>query len=129
MDGTEPTDPATVKRALRALADGTAPPVEAHGGSTDRSPNELTEPPTAIVDRAHESLTEIESAAEFVADGGLDKLQAAIAAADRSGQHDLVRAGQRALASVQRYRRAAAGDHFHPGRGTVFRPDSEVTAE
>jgi hypothetical protein len=82
-----------------------------------------------IVDQAHESLTNIESAADFVADGGLDRLRAAIAVADGRGQHDLARAGQRALASVQRYRRAAAGDHFHPGRGTVFRPGSQVPTE
>jgi hypothetical protein len=118
---TAPPREAAVRRALRSLIDGPVPADPAGPVDLSRA--------SAIVAAAHEALAALDSAAAFVADGGLDRLRDAIEAADRAGDRETARAGQRALATVQRYRRAASGDHFHPGRGTVFRPGGEVSAE
>lgn len=131
-------DPIAVKRALRALTAGTAPPVDSDGAQTPASPvrstaraTESPRPsPTAVVSRAHEALADVESTAAFAAGGGLERLRGAVTAAERAGDRAVVRAGQRTLASIQRYRRAAAvGDHFHPGHGTVFSAGGEVQNE
>lgn len=135
--------PGSVKRALRSLADGTAPRGAAH------------EP---IVDAATDALDDVETAAAFVAADGRSRLRRAISLAERRGDDRAAREGRRALSSLDRFRRAAAGtsvsspvgpngsadsirtrpdatgigpasrdgqpsrsDHFRFGRGTVLR--------
>lgn len=131
-------DPVAVKQALRALIAGTAPSVDSDGVSTTESPVLSTAPatenprpsPTTTVDRAHEALENVESTSAFVSGGGLERLRSAVSAAERAGDRATARTGQRTLASIERYRRAAAaGDHFHPGHGTVFRSGGEVETE
>lgn len=135
------TDPIAVKRALRALTAGTAPPRDSDTPSvysdtslvdSDARPlaaDSSRQSPTTVVDRAHEALADVATAAAFVADDGLVQLRGAVTVADRAGDHETARAGQRVLASIERYRRSAAGDHFHLGHGTVFRSDGQVETE
>jgi hypothetical protein len=81
------------------------------------------------VELAHRALADVESAATFVADGGESRLRAAVTTAEQTGDRATARTGQRALATVERYRQAADGDHFHPGRGTIISPGTQPTSE
>lgn len=106
-----------------------APPTP-DSGSRLPAPNECASPePGTVVELAHRALGDVESAATFVADGGDSRLRAAVTTADQTGDRATTRAGQRALATVERYRQAAGGDHFHPGRGTVMSPGCQPTNE
>jgi len=95
-----------VRAALRALAAGDA------GART-------TDDAVSVIDRATETLDDVQSAAAFVADGGLPRLRWAVERADRAGDTAAAARGRDALAAIERCRRAAA-DHFHSGRGTVL---------
>lgn len=96
--------------------------------------------PESVVDRAAAAVDDLEAAAEFVEDVGVDGLERAVETADDPA----VRArGERALAAFRRFRAAAAGDldaagsvegdgaagHFHPGPGTDLRDGAEATTE
>jgi hypothetical protein len=99
-------------------------------GSRPPTPNECASPdPATVVALAHRALADVESAATFVADGGESRLRAAVTTAEQTGDRATARTGQRALATVERYRQAAAGDHFHPGRGTIISPGTQPTSE
>ncbi|MFB6096657.1 MAG: hypothetical protein ABEJ74_04650, partial [Haloferacaceae archaeon] len=97
--------PALVKRALRALADGTAP--RACGADAPSSPTAARIDAAAVVEEATTSLQTLRSAATFVDDGGLDRLREAVAVAEARGDRSLARAGQHLLARVDQYRAAA----------------------
>jgi hypothetical protein len=99
-------DDADVRRALRALVDG--PTVD---------------PASAVAD-ATDARDDVAAAAAFVERGGLARLRAAIETAERNGDRRLARRGRWTLAELERCRRAA-GDHFHPARGTVLGGDQQ----
>lgn len=99
-------------------------------GSRPPIPNGCASPdPGTVVELAHRALGDVTSAATFVADGGHNRLCTAVTTAEQTGDHATTRAGQRALATIERYRRAAGGDHFHPGRGTVMSPGCQPTSK
>ena len=98
-------DPSNVRAALRALATG--------------GPSELgSKRPETVVANAVEAVEDVRAVAAFVADGGPARLRTAVAAAERAGDRKLARDGQRVLALLERYQRAAAGGDRT--RGTVF---------
>jgi hypothetical protein len=88
----------TVKRALRALAAG-------HGfvSSADRG-----DPPACVVSEAEAAVDRLDTAAECLAADGERRLRRAVARAERQDRRDLARRGQRVLATVERFRAAAA---------------------
>jgi len=99
-------DPDGVKASLRRLADA----------------DERT-----VIERAEAATRDLEAAAEFVRQIGVDELEAAVATVE---DPDLAARGERALDRFRRFRRAAAGeldpeDHFRFGRGTDIRRDDE----
>lgn len=98
----ESTDSTAVKRALRALATGeTARQVDPNA-----TPSEWSE----TVRQATTALERLDTAAAFVDEGGLVRLRAAVEGAEQGERHETARRGQRALATVERFRRAAAGE-------------------
>lgn len=84
-------DPATVKRALRALA------------------TDAVEPKDAIIDRAATAVDDIDRTGTFVDRHGIESLERAIEVAERRGDRERTRRGQRALAAFEWFRRAARG--------------------
>lgn len=118
-------DPATVKRALHALAYGN------HAEQTDGRP-----PPRAVISEASEALVTVADAATFCEQHGLARLQHAVRVATDRGDTARAARGREALDTLTAYRRAAAGDggeisengpsarpdvdHFHSGRGTTL---------
>jgi hypothetical protein len=92
-----------VRAALSALA-------------TDR-----VDPAPEVIEEAAAARGDVRAAAAFVAADGTDRLRAAV---DRVDDPALARRGRRALADIERCRRAAA-DHFRSGRGTVLGPDDQ----
>ncbi|WP_193569343.1 MULTISPECIES: hypothetical protein [Halostella] len=97
-------DVPTAKRALAALA---------HGDSARHR---------EVIDRADAAVDDVERAAAFADEVGLDRLRRA---ADEARDPETRRRGRRALAAFERYRRVAGGDQFHRGRGTDLRRDRE----
>jgi hypothetical protein len=100
------TDSEQVKAALAALAEGEA----AEDGKTTASDGEGG--PRAdyrrVIERAVTAIDDIEAAAEFVDAVGLDRLEAAVATAEREVS-GLAEDGREALATFERFRVAAAG--------------------
>ena len=86
-------DPAAVKRALRALATEAAEPAARNG----------------TIDHAAAAVDDVDRAAAFHDRHGTDPLAAAIRAAERRGDRERARRGQRALAAFEWFRRAARG--------------------
>ncbi|WP_123619895.1 hypothetical protein [Halorubrum sp. CSM-61] len=117
-----------VKRALSALATRT---------------DTATRPSVAVIDEADDARSDLRRAAGFVDADGLDRLDEAIAAAERAGDEAAAERGRRARAAFRRFREAAAGgdscggdndragdgssrqppDHFRPAPGTP-KPDT-----
>ncbi|WP_418281271.1 hypothetical protein [Halorubrum sp. DTA98] len=113
-----------VKRALAALATRT---------------DTATRPYVAVIDEADAARDDLHRAAGFVDAVGLDRLAAAVDAADRDGDEAAAERGRDALAEYRRFREAAAGtgavssppsrrlsppgDHFRCAPGTP-KPDT-----
>jgi hypothetical protein len=96
VDGTDrPRTARVVRRALRALADGTAPR------------NRESCAYRSVIDEAVGALDRVTDAASVVGDAG--RLRRAVDAAERRGDEATAARGRRVLADVERYRRAAAG--------------------
>jgi len=95
---------AAVKRALSALANRT---------------DTATRPSVAVIDEADAARTDLRRAAGFVDSGGLDRLDEAIAAAERDGDEADAARGREARAAFRRFREAAAGggDNGDDSRG------------
>ncbi|MFB6155988.1 MAG: hypothetical protein ABEJ22_08835 [Haloferacaceae archaeon] len=92
-------DVATVKRAVRALAED-AP--------------ERRGPPPIVAD-AGTALADVRRAARFVADGGESRLREAVGEAERRGDLETVREGRRALDALSRLRERARSDWDEAG--------------
>ena len=86
-------DPAAVKRALRALATDDVEPDVRDG----------------TIDRAAAAVDDVGRAAAFLDRHGTEPLAEAIASAERRGDRERARRGQRALAAFEWFRRAARG--------------------
>jgi hypothetical protein len=100
-------DTDAVKRALRALATAPAPGRTAPStdvGSVVRSAD------AATIVEATGAIEDVGTAAAFVRDGGLGRLRGAAERAERAGRRNSAREAQRVLATVGRYRRAAANE-------------------
>ena len=91
---------AAVKRALSALASRT---------------DTATRPSVAVIDEADAARADLRRAAGFVDSGGLDRLDEAIAAAERAGDEDAAERGRDARAAFRRFREAADGGARPPG--------------
>jgi len=91
---------AAVKQALSALASRT---------------DTATRPSVAVIDEADAARSDLRRAAGFVDSGGLDRLDEAIAAAERAGDEAAAERGREARAAFRRFREAAA-DSDKPGR-------------
>lgn len=103
------TDPSAVKRELERLA----------------SPDAATDA-QRVVERAEESLADVDAAAEFVAEGGRERLVTVVETAIRNDHRRLATRGRDALAALDRFRRAARGDdHFQSGHGIPFSDGGE----
>jgi len=102
-------DEATVKATLRALAG------EASGEKRDDSIPDSGYRET--IERATTALDDLDAAATFVEEEGIDELEAAVEAAEQSVSA-CASDGRDALEAYREFRAAAAGDHFHCGRGT-----------
>jgi len=85
---------AAVKQALSALASRT---------------DTATRPSVAVIDEAGVARSDMRRAAGFVDGGGLDRLDEAIAAAERAGDKAAAERGRDARAAFRRFREAAAG--------------------
>ncbi|ACM55788.1 hypothetical protein [Halorubrum lacusprofundi] len=84
---------AAVKQALSALASRT---------------DTATRPSVAVIDEADAARSDLRRAAGFVDSGGLDRLDEAIAAAERAGDEAAAERGREARAAFRRFREAAA---------------------
>ena len=91
--------------------------------------------PESVVDRAAAAVDDLEAAAAFVDDVGVDRLARTVEATDDPA---VSARGERALAAFRRFRAAAAGEpvagdrpagHFHPGHDTDLRDGDEATTE
>ena len=102
-----------VRRALAALACTTS----IDGEEAVPPATDTAESFHETIERATAATRDVEAAAEFVDGGGLDALDRAIDCAERSVSSSAT-AGRRARTTFREFREAAAGDHFHPGRGT-----------
>ena len=104
MSGTE-----QAKTALAALADDDT--------ATDGDSEQQSEVAQRVIDRAVASRDYIEAAAIFLEEVGLSRLDRAVEHAERELRHRAA-AGREARAAFERYREAAAADHFHHARDT-----------
>lgn len=138
-------DPAEVRRALRSLATGeaqesvggtlresaTAPSAdetetERESDDADVERRERSDEPTKervaperTVQEAAEALADVRAAAEFVDDDGLCRLRRAVEVAERAGDRETARRGERSLATVERYRAVASGGEAAGGSGSA----------
>jgi len=85
---------AAVKRALAALASRT---------------DTATRPAVAVIDEADAARSDLRRAAAFVDADGLDRLDEAIAAAERADDEAAAERGREARAAFRRFREAAGG--------------------
>ena len=83
-----------VKRALTALATRT---------------DTATRPYVAVIDEADAARTDLRRAAGFVDSVGLERLEEAVAAAERDGDETAADRGREALAAYREFREAANG--------------------
>jgi len=106
-------DSEQVKAALAALADGETAGSGNDGGESAANPRDVG-PETeaadyrAVIERAVRATDDIEAAAEFVASGGLEELEAAVETAEHEVS-GLAAEGRGALAAFERFRVAADG--------------------
>jgi hypothetical protein len=124
---TDPPRPVDVRRSLRALADGSAPPRDPPDGppATDVTP---TPHPQRIVTDAERAAACAREAATFLSAGTLADLDRAVATAARRGDDDIAARGRAARGSLRRLDAAlsestpepASDNHFGSGRGTVL---------
>ena len=103
-----------IRRALRRLAEG--------NGTERRDDERRTPSPErssyrTTIARATDALGDVEAAAQFVEDVGLDELERAVECAERSVS-TCAADGRRALRAYRTYEAVAAGDQFHPAHGT-----------
>mgnify|MGYP007099778651 CR=1 FL=1 len=131
---TKPSQPSpdAVRRSLRALADGSAPPRDPSDAcdATATSPGSIVRDAERAVRCAHE-------AASFLSAGRLAELDRAVARAARRGDDTVADRGRTARESLRRLDAALEGahapestadpgpdrpgdDHFRSGRGTVL---------
>ncbi len=111
-------DHESVKRALARLA---ARPTGAGNRTAARLGADSTEEYRSVIDRASAAVQELSAAAAFAESVGLDRLDAAIDAAETAGDHAAARRGRAALSTFRRVSAATElpdCDHFHSGRGT-----------
>lgn len=71
------------------------------------------------VERARVAIADVDDAAAFVSEVGVDELERAVERADQSVSV-CADDGRRALRAFRAFRDVAAGDHFHSGRGTAL---------
>jgi len=138
-DRTTPREPA-VRTALARLAAG--------GSSAPAHPPQKDPPredPAAVVSAAEAAATDLDAAAAFRTDGGLERLRSAVEVAAGGDDRRTARRGQRVLAAFERARTAldagsgrtelrddgqpaatGAPDHFRRGRGTPLSPAVEA---
>ncbi|WP_424019564.1 hypothetical protein ACOZ4N_08860 [Halorientalis pallida] len=107
-------DTATVKRALSRLAEQSADARAVEGGWFGG------EEYRTVVTTADDAVESVGAAVEFLENGGLDRLDDAIEAAEDVGDHAAVRRGRRARDALTDFRRAVRSDQFHSGRGTTL---------
>ncbi|WP_224269792.1 hypothetical protein [Haloprofundus salinisoli] len=107
--------PRAVRRALRTLATGDRRGDGQEGATVTTARETIRE--------AVEALGDVESAAAFFADGGVERLRDAVGVFSRAEEPTVRREGERALGIVERYRRAA-GVEVDPE--TVSPPRSDV---
>lgn len=100
------TEPERAKRALRDLADA----------GEDLRWREH-------VDRASDAIDDLEAAAAYLDEVGLDSLQRAIERADRNGDDDRRDRGRAALERFEEFRAVAEGDYLQSGHGTTLTAD------
>jgi hypothetical protein len=124
--------PQRARAALARLA-GDRAPADCADWDDSADGSASTEPPTeddfrAVIEAATVAVTDIERAAQFVDDPGIERLAAAVEQADASlsGYHA---EGQEALRSFREFRWAAHPDQFHSTRGTSLGDGSEQEAE
>ena len=106
------SDPRRLKRALARLA----------GGGADR-----TDDPRETIERAVEATEDVDTAAAFVADGGLERLDAAVRSAERDGRFELARRGRRASDAFRAFRAAANGRETPARRGNDLGAEGQST--
>lgn len=110
-----------VRQALATLA-RTASSENESAGTTARTDDHATFRET--IERATVAIEDVDDAAAFVTDVGVDELERAVERADQSVSA-CADDGRRALDAFRAFRDAAAGDHFHSGRGTSLAGDDE----
>ncbi|WP_117592066.1 hypothetical protein [Haloprofundus halophilus] len=115
--------PNEVRRALRTLAAGE----RRDDGRLPRAGEAVAEARETIRE-AVEASDDVESAATFFADGGVERLRDAVDVSSRAGDLAVRREGERVLALVERYRRAAGVDS-NSGTASQFGQDGELCAE
>jgi hypothetical protein len=106
----------TVKRALAALAAG-------HGFlPADTEPDDWNA--GRVVADAETAVERLDTAAEFLADGGETRLRRAVARAEADDRHALARRGKRVLATLDRFRAVAAASDRRDARRSRPAPDT-----
>lgn len=98
---------------LEALADGASTTPAAETQESSVSADDYRE----VVDRAVAARGDIDAAARFCDEIGLDRLDRAIEQAEGELSRRAEQ-GREARAAFERYRDAAAGNHFHRARDT-----------
>jgi len=109
-DRSSPSDapgPEQVRRSLRALADGSAPPRGPNGGTTASAVTSIV--PKSTVDDAERAVQYACEAASFLSADRLPELDRAIATAARRGDDGLAARGRRARKSLRRLDAAVDG--------------------
>lgn len=103
-----------IRRALASLA----APTSSEPGTGEQSPtSDQHGTYRETIERATAAVDDVEAAAQFVEDVGVDELKQAVEHADRSVSA-CADDGRHALAVFRDFKEAAEGEHFHPGHGT-----------
>lgn len=107
-----------IRRALARLArsSGSAPGVDDLTSTGERRTFRET------IDRATTATGDLDAAAAFVDEVGVEELERAVERADQSVS-GYASDGREALRAFREFRDVAAGNHFHPGRGTSLGGD------
>lgn len=113
-------DTDTVKRALARLAEqpADAPAVDSGWFADDYR---------TVVTVAEDAVESVAAVVDFLDADGLDRLEAAIDAAESVGDHAAARRGRRARSALTDFRRAVRSDQFHSGRGTTLGGGAQAT--
>ncbi|MFB6073506.1 MAG: hypothetical protein ABEJ89_00680 [Haloarculaceae archaeon] len=105
-------DTEQVRAVLAALADDETPEPEPAPSSDYRT----------VIEEGVAATRDLEAAAAFVEEGGIERLEAAVRQARREVS-DCAEPGAAALDAFREFRRAAAGDQFHRGHDTSLGGD------